>query len=305
MGYLYAPGDDLLQDAPAVAPPPRAPAPGAVHQRVRGPLQAPRLVGRETEPPAVRGPRQPPRLVGRETEPPAETLYVRIPLGSESPATPLTGIFLPGGYRAQPSVDLLLYLHGFKAPGVGIDRYWRRSAYPNHVLREELNAANKNVVLVAPTLGPHSQAGRLVQRGGLDWYLSAVRAALARSVAHRGQTPPLRQLILSCHSGGGWPMRQLALGGGEAQEHVRECWGFDCLYNRGDETAWAAWARARPSARLYIHYGSGNTAAKSELLRRQAVPNVFVEGSVRLAHDAVPRAHWRERLRAAGFLDDV
>jgi len=286
MGYLYAAGDDLLQDAPGVSPPARVRAPEAARQRARGP-------------------QQPPRIVRRDTEPPAETLYVRIALGSEAPAAPLTGIFLPRGYRAQPSVDVLLYLHGFKNPGLSIDRYWRRSAYPNHVLREELNAANKNVVLVAPTLGPHSQAGRLVQRGGLDWYLAGVRGALAQSGAYRGTEPPLRHLILSCHSGGGWPMRQLALGSGEAQAHVRECWGFDCLYNRGDETAWAAWARARPSARLYIHYGSGHTETRSELLRRQGVPNVFVEGSVQLAHDAVPRAHWRERLRAASFLDDV
>jgi hypothetical protein len=286
MGYLYEAADDFLQDAPAVSPPGRTRPPMPARQHVRGPPQ-------------------PPRIVRRETEPPAETLYVRIPLGSEDPAAPLTGIFLPNGYRAQPTVDVLLYLHGFKAPELSIARYWRRSGYPNHILREELNASNKNVVLVAPTLGPHSQAGWLVHRGGLDRYLGSVRAALAQSGAHRGTTPPLRHLILSCHSGGGWPMRQLALGSGDAPAHVRECWGFDCLYNRGDETAWAEWARARPSARLYIHYGNGHTAAKSELLRRQGVPNVFVEGSVQLAHDAVPRAHWRERLRAAAFLDDV
>ena len=283
MSYLYAAGDDFLQDAPVSS------------RRARA-----RPWGK-TAP----GPQQPLHVLRRETEPPSETLYVPIALGSEAPAAPLTGIFLPDGYRASASVDVVLYLHGFKRPELGIDGYWRRSAYQNHVLREELNAARKNVVLVAPTLGPHSQAGRLLQRGGLDWYLDRVRSALAQSAAHRGITPALRHLILSCHSGGGWPMRQLAVGDGESQAHVRECWGFDCLYNRGDETAWADGARARPSTRLYIHYGSGNTAAKSELLRRQAVPNVFVEGSVRLAHDAVPRAHWRERLRAADLLDDV
>jgi len=86
---------------------------------------------------------------------------------------------------------------------------------------------------------------------------------------------------------------------------VRECWGFDCFYNGGDEGAWANWARSHPSSRLFIHYGNGKTAGKSERLRRMGVPNVFVEGRTSLAHNLVPKTHWLERLRAATFLGNT
>jgi hypothetical protein len=94
-------------------------------------------------------------------------------------------------------------------------------------------------------------------------------------------------------------MRRLATTPSRYERVIRECWGFDCLYNGGDEDAWANWARSHPSSRLFIHYGSGGTAAKSEALRRKGVPNIAVEGSVKLAHNLVPKTHWRERLRAS------
>jgi len=117
------------------------------------------------------------------------------------------------------------------------------------------------------------------------------------------QRPTVRSMILACHSGGGWPMRKLATSPSHFEGVIRECWGFDCLYNGGDENAWAHWANSHPSSRLFIHYGSGGTAAKSEALKRKGVSNVFVEGAVKLAHNLVPKTHWQERLRAS-FLSD-
>lgn len=289
--------------APSPSPSPPA-APGTrPARRPAAPSSAPRPG------PGKAGPPQAPGLLGllrREEQPARETLYVAIPLGTEGPARPMTGIFVPEGFRPGPTVDLILYLHGFKDPGLTIDRYWNRGVSPQHDFREGLNAARKNAVLVAPTLGPHSQSGRLTRPGGLDGYLEQVVAALVRFGPFRGSPPPaIRHLVLACHSGGGWPMRQLALGGDRGARNVRECWGFDCLYNRGDETEWARWARAHPGARLYVHYGNGNTARRSELLRGQGVPNVVVEGSLKLAHGLVPKAHWQERLRTAAFLADT
>jgi hypothetical protein len=246
----------------------------------------------------------------REDQPPRVTIYVSIPLGGEAPARPMTGIFVPANFRVEPQVDIILYLHGHHRKGPNdppnqtIARYWNRAVHSYFDFREGLNASGKNVILVAPTLGPRSEAGRLMHPGGLDWYLNAVLAALRQHGPYptAGAGLRIRNLILACHSGGGKPMRRLATLPSHNAVAIRECWGFDCLYNGGDEDAWARWARAHPSSRLFIHYGSGGTQTKSEALRRMRVPNVFVEGRTSLAHNLVPKTHWLARLRAATFL---
>jgi hypothetical protein len=86
--------------------------------------------------------------------------------------------------------------------------------------------------------------------------------------------------------------------------HIRECWGFDCLYNSGDEDAWARWAKSRPEVRLFVYY-LGSTAARSQHLRQRNVPNVFVAKSTAPSHNWVPITHWRVRLEGSPFLQNV
>jgi peptidoglycan hydrolase-like protein with peptidoglycan-binding domain len=249
-----------------------------------------------------------PNLIRRETSPPASTLYVEIDLNivdrrNKRLAQPMTGIFIPEHYSPHSTLDLILYLHGFKHPDLTIDGYWNRQRSPYWPLREGVNESQKNVILIAPTVGPRSQTGRLTKLGGFDAYLNQVIAALRAYGPYRGasQSPRLGNIILACHSGGGWPMRQLALGRDQSTNLIQECWGFDCTYNRGDDTAWAQWARSRPEARLYIYYLS-STATLSQSLMQKNVPNVFVERSVAPAHNWVPITHWRERLQSTTFL---
>jgi outer membrane protein OmpA-like peptidoglycan-associated protein len=250
----------------------------------------------------------PPPLLYSESSPPAETNYVNIPLGQESPAPPMTGIFVPQNFRPPSQLDLLVYLHGHHTGGafpanLAIDVYWLAAHYKFFPLREGINTSNKNVILVAPTLGPNSQAAKLDQPGGFDGYLAQVLAALAKYGPLKGQPqPPVGNIVLACHSGGGARMRSVA---GKSQVYgraIKECWGFDCLYNGGDEDFWAAWGKSHPDSKLYIHYGSGGTKDKSERLRAKRVPNIFVEGNTNLAHNMVPITHWQNRLAAAKFL---
>jgi hypothetical protein len=255
-----------------------------------------------------------PALIGRETAPLSETLYVEIPLGAyqfegkNKTIPPITGIFLPERFRPDAQVDILLYLHGHHSEALfsNIREYWNQQRHPQWPFRESLNSSSKNVVLVAPSLGIRSNPGWLSEKGGLGNYLDRVLAALRAYGPYNtaGSAPTLGNLILACHSGGGIYMRLIATSGARYTDRIRECWGFDCLYNTGDETIWAQWARSRPNSRLFIHYGSGGTATRSELLRRQGVPNVFVEGSTSLPHNNVPIKHWANRLRAATFLSD-
>ncbi len=267
--------------------------------------------------PDSRRPRTPsagaaPRLLQQTSTPPGTTLYVRIDLGIADTfgitAAPVTGIFLPEGYVPGATVDVLLYLHGHKSAKLRrqtIEQYWNSQRFPYSAFREGVNASQRNVILVAPSLGSRSEAGRLLRPGGLDAYLEQVLAALHAygPHRHRGTTPDLGNLILVCHSGAGWPMRQLAGGRERALARVRECWGFDCTYNRGDDAFWAGWARTRSHATVYIYYVVASpTARLAASLRNMRVPNAIVQPSRDGRHNYVPIAHWVERLQGASFL---
>jgi len=253
-----------------------------------------------------------PALIKREKQPPASTLYVNIPLGSEGPARAMTGIFIPENYVPRAQVDLILYLHGYKTtsvcgPGdsVSIDGYWRSRYWP---LREEVNSSGKNIILVVPTLGPRSQASRLTDPRAFEAYLDQVLAALTEYGPYRkaGRSPTFGNIILACHSGGGSPMRRLAMGSHRYANRVRECWGFDSLYDRSDPEFWAQWARSRPDAKLFI-YHLGSTRELSKQLDDKQLPNVFVERSTTRSepgHCWVPIEHWRRRIQACGFLPE-
>ncbi len=263
----------------------------------------------------------------REDQPPSYTLYMEIPLGSEGPAMPMTGIFIPENYSPRPQVDLILYLHGHKTtrvcgPGesISIDGYWRSRYWP---LREEINKSGKNIILVAPTLGPKSQPGRLTDPGAFEAYLDQVMAALIEHGPYRksGRSPTFGNIVLACHSGGGSPMLRLALANHRYADRIRECWGFDCLYSGYADKAktrklftqpqkWIEWAESHKTQRLFIYY-KGSTAAESKYLEKKARDknllhmNVFIEESTRAPnHCWVPIEHWKHRIQGAGFLLD-
>jgi hypothetical protein len=216
-----------------------------------------------------------PPFLAAEPLPTGLTLYTKIPLGGESSAQPMTGIFIPSGYRVNSQVDLIIYLHGHHrddvikkgktekkpAPGytpvtLSINQHWNAAFYPYFAFREGVNASGKNVILVAPTLGPRSQSGRLIQHGGFDAYMDQVMAFLSSYGPHKklNQAPTVRNIILACHSGGGASMQKIANAtNSKYGSQIGEYWGFDCTYG-GDADAWRKWAKAHPSGKVYIYY---------------------------------------------------
>jgi peptidoglycan hydrolase-like protein with peptidoglycan-binding domain len=272
---------------------PSAPAPGPALGPARSPQPIP-LPGVAV-----------PTVLKQESTPQRATLYAKIDLGITDRfginAPAITGIFVPDGFVSGPTVDVVLWLHGFKGEAnrrLSIDQYWNASRFAYGAFREGVNASGRNVILVAPTLGSRSEAGDLLKPGGLDTYLAKVLGVLGKGVPSG-----LGNLILACHSGGGKPMRALASGADKALANLRECWGFDCTYNSGDDDFWAKWARGRPGARCYFYYiRNSPTARLSEALRDKHVPNAIVLPSKDNRHNYVPIIHWRERLQGAGFL---
>jgi hypothetical protein len=199
----------------------------------------------------------------------------------------------------------VVYLRGFHLarPTEAINSYWNARANPQFALREAVNSSGKNVILVAPTLGIRSESGWLSRPGGLDEYLRRVLEALHVHGPHRGTAPRAGQIVLACHSGGGRPMRFAATTARALAPGIRECWGFDCLYNPDDAAAWSRWTRLRTDVRLFIYYLS-STRRLSEALRSEGLTNVSVEKSGARGHDWVPITHLGTRLRQAAFFGD-
>ena len=253
-----------------------------------------------------------PRLIGKEQSPQGLTLYLEIDLGiqgvSRKNAQPITGVFIPAGFRSS-DLNLILYLHGVKVkPDLSIREYW--SAYPHFALREALAASGRQAILVAPTLGPLSQyqVGSLIEKGGLDKYLAQVMAGLK---AYGDFNQPLANIVLACHSGGGFPMREMAMARNQSSRLIRECWGFDCTYYKGDPN-WLHWAKANPQSRLYLYYIPNSKTEPRALFLANKQPNLIVQkANTRalkvlypntVAHNLVPLSHWTERLNEANFL---
>jgi hypothetical protein len=274
-----------------------------------------------------------PRLLGKKDN----TIYVEIPLGigetfktvnkktkkEESfKVKPCTGIFVPDGYKQQYELNMILYLHGhtsdYPGDGVPIDGYWDGKKHPFFDLRKGVNNSGKNVILVAPTLGPRSQAGALTLWP--DAYLDQVMLALMAHGPYKGSSlrPIYANIILACHSGGGSPMRRIALSNNRYTANIRECWGFDCLYGGSSETTeWITWAKSNPTKNLYIRYcdyvdkknpkkNCTSTKVNSQNLERkrsdEGLENISVKKSTATDHFWVPCSGWLNFIRGATFL---
>jgi hypothetical protein len=236
------------------------------------------------------------------------TYFVTIDLHAHAQTKPITGIFVPDHYRVTrpATADIILWLMGHHStagypPTLTIDQYWVN--YPHFRFREFVNAGGKNVILVAPSLGPSSETGKLTGKDGLSWFLDQVLESL-EAYGPFQTFPSLGNLIIACHSGGGWPMRQIANSSQTYVTNIKQLWGFDCLYNRGDEQAWMTWAQQNGKKMLFIRYGDGGTAAKSINLQTMAVnqSNIDVDGKTYTHHNDVPKTYWYDFLSSASFL---
>lgn len=255
-------------------------------------------------------PSSPPSAVA---EPPGQTILdTGFALGSESPAIVQTGIYVPEFYKARPEVDLIVYFHGHKIPsGLStrgtISEYWKRPR--PFLLREAVNDSGKNVVLVAPTLGIYSQAGKLTSPNSFDMYVDGILQVLAKSGPYAGGNfmPVVGNIVLACHSGGGKVMRRLVQMTHRYSNKIRECWGFDCLYDSCDAAVWRQWALGNSNLKLFVYY-RGSTRDYSEDLRGNEGPkiprpaNVTVEGSSAPSHGQVPTRHLPALIQQATFL---
>ena len=264
-----------------------------------------------------------PALLYRGSTPALETLYVKIDLGlrnerifkkadarnDTATVEKMTGIFIPKNFTATPKVDLLIYLHGYKnepiAKDGSINDYWNAKKFPHFGFREILNDSGNNFILVAPTLGPRSQAGTLITNAGFTNFIKQVIASIVQycSLYANQDAPEINKIIIACHSGSGYNMYkivQLASGNSIARK-IAECWGFDCTYGPGDADALHEWA-TNFSKNVFIYYrknsGTEDQAVALKNLSSGST-NIHVTGLPNPSdHNLIPGIYMKERLSA-------
>jgi hypothetical protein len=228
-----------------------------------------------------------------ETNPPKQTLYFDdINLKNDAKAQ-LTGVFFPDTYQPGNKLSVLLYLHGHGNPT--IDQHWAnqpKNKNPDvYQIREQLNTSKKNLVLVAPTLGPTSDAGELVTTG-INWYLKEVLDRLKTNAPPElkiAEATTIKEVFVMAHSGGGVPMLGLAnaIPADNSNNLIREFWGFDCLYapkghhpvaytDYGQidpfdpEPKWLTWAFGHQGVPFFMHWATEEPKIRSLNLKKMA-----------------------------------
>ena len=242
---------------------------------------------------------------------PAEVTYY-FPIKNCNP----TGVFFPARFAYPPAIDVILYFHGFKlGEFTYINEYWSGHLHGIQ-FREDINLSKKNVVLIAPTLGPRpggadsSDMGPFANPKGGDQFLAEIVRWIGKYVpqyASRCVTPSIRNLVLAGHSGAGVILQNQAW---SMETPIKQIWGFDSMY--GSETKaqkedkkitfhvanvvtdWLSLATLRQNITFFFHWGTSplrdNETKLADLVKLSNLNNVTVaettvaKGQDSLAH---------------------
>src|SRR3954447_15595650 len=100
-----------------------------------------------------------PELTDREYSPSTITFYLKMQQGKFAQQN--TGVFIPDSFAAQPTVNLILYLHGnavrVTEGATSIKQFWGGKPGKVFPLREKLNDSKQQYILVAPSVGSVDQ----------------------------------------------------------------------------------------------------------------------------------------------------
>jgi hypothetical protein len=195
-------------------------------------------------------------------------------LFSEGDVIAPSGVYLPAKHDNKATkLDVILWFHGFYVADYTKHLFGPSTDGRKANLRESVDAAGKDVVLIAPWLGlgDHDKAGNAVgdygslkrfdmddPKKGLVQYLDEVLGLLAQQ---QGVAKlEIGRLILAGHSGGGRRM-QIATGTlGSYLGKLIECWGFDCMYSTGRD--YGCWADGLPGTAFYFYLGNMSDATE-------------------------------------------
>jgi hypothetical protein len=227
----------------------------------------------------------------------------------ENEIAKMTAIYTPSYFSTNDAADIIIYLHGHKIshPGAAasVKQYLNYSKQPYFNFAEAINNSGKNVIFVAPTLGPRSQYGNLVKN--FDDFIEQVLAAINQYVLiDRGLKGKLKmgRIIIAGHSGGGKGMLAIAYSNQIYAKQVNEFWGFDSLYQGGGEKkgGWAWFASQNKSTKkIYAyHFDTAATAVnvKTNAAKLKAGNTCIIASAVK-NHFKLLVHYFKERLNNA------
>jgi hypothetical protein len=184
-----------------------------------------------------------------------------------------TIIYLPKK-TVKPPLNVILRLHGFFVYDFRKNIFGPDTAPSpgNNKLRESVDNTGKDVVLIAPWCDYQDYTSGLLTLGDLTKVQGGVQAYLDKILGLIAQQPGVSstsldtkssvdKFALACHSGGGRLLREITgVLGPDLGPKLKECWGFDCMYESGHE--YACWADSLPSVlgsdtSFYFYLASG------------------------------------------------
>jgi hypothetical protein len=208
--------------------------------------------------------------------PAAVTWYFPIGLKGTNP----TGVFVPKGFKYEADVDVILFFHGNKIVGGNRDftfihQYWHGNMY-KVALRDDVNSAGKNVLLVAPTMGDfpgHSLSdtdnlGIFATPGSGSCFLEHVMKWLGTyddGFVSKGIIPKVRKVVLAGHSGGGNPIHNQM---DAMKGQICEIWCFDVVY--GNVADWWSFAFFNQTKQLTFFHAVQSLGALAALKKLTA-----------------------------------
>jgi hypothetical protein len=169
-------------------------------------------------------------------------------------------VYITKGVKASTAgVSVIVYFHGNYQSGT-TNLQGLREHYTSNEFFLALRDIDKPLVLVLPELSasPSTSDWVATSRAKFNSVIEDALLMAAQYVNELNAGRPLRdeskhhktgdpvdrlkldKLIMSAHSGGGWPMRKARDLGSDYMKHLKEIWMLDSLYD--EAPAWMDWA---------------------------------------------------------------
>src|SRR5262249_44378274 len=144
-----------------------------------------------------------------------------------------TAVYLSQANNRKSVANVIVFFHGYHVENIEKNVFGHDTSGKNNnnKLREAVDKAGRDVVLIVPFLGlkeigdKRSMGLGNLQTKGIQAYLDQI---LGLIVSGKDSTS-IERLVLACHSGSDKIQKEAidALGG-NLKKKLKECWGFDC-----------------------------------------------------------------------------
>jgi hypothetical protein len=169
-----------------------------------------------------------------------------------------TAVYLSKANARKSVSNVILFFHGWHVAKIEKNVFGPDTDGGENKLREGVDAADKDVVLIVPFLGHQEKKGGRIGLGnlktkGIKAYLDQVLGLIIPG----NNSTNIERLVLACHSGSDGIMRDAtSVLGDDLKKKLQECWGFDCI--NSDGKFFGAWADGLPGVSFYFYVATGS-----------------------------------------------